>query len=176
VTARGWIPFTIWLIVQFARYGKPAVIICRCGGIGDVLCTLPVCEEVRRRHPGKLLVFITAPVWREVVVMSRCADLVYSHRWWVHPFTFPTNVNFFGLVERIYYPQTTDERLSQTSGMSCHLVEDLAASLGFTVKARLPKLCPSTDLSEKPAPTMGCTAKRPRGVYSLELIQVLTGL
>ena len=39
--ARGWIPFTIWLLVQFARYGKPAVIICRCGGIGDVLCTLP---------------------------------------------------------------------------------------------------------------------------------------
>jgi len=67
----------MWLVVQFARYGKPAVIICRCGGIGDVLCTLPVCEEVRRRHQGKLLIFITAPVWREVVVMSRCADLVY---------------------------------------------------------------------------------------------------
>ena len=162
VRARGWIPFTMWLVVQFARYGKPAVIICRCGGIGDVLCTLPVCEEVRRRHPGKLLVFITAPIWREVIVMSRCADLVYSNRWWVHPFTFPTNVNFFGLVERIYNPQTTGERLSQTLGMGCHLVEDLAASLGFTVKARLPKLCPSTDLIERPAPTMGCTAKRLR--------------
>ena len=153
----------MWLVVQFARYGKPAVIICRCGGIGDVLCTLPVCEEVRRRHPGKLLVFITAPIWREVIVMSRCADLVYSNRWWVHPSTFPTNVNFFGLIERIYNPQTTGERLSQTLGMDCHLVEDLAASLGLTVKAGLPKLCPSTDLIEKTRADYGLHSEATNG-------------
>src|SRR5262249_29135412 len=95
VRARGWAPFIVWLMFQCARHGKTAVIICRCGGIGDVLCTLPMCEEVRRRHPRKLLVFITAPAWREVVVMSQCADLVYANRWWIYPFTFPTNVKLF---------------------------------------------------------------------------------
>ena len=78
VRARGWMPFTLWLVFQCARHGKRAVIVCRFGGIGDVLCTLPICDEVRRRHPGKFLVFVTAPIWREVVIMSRCADLVYA--------------------------------------------------------------------------------------------------
>jgi len=60
--------------------------------------------------------------------------------------------------------------------MGCHLVEDLAASLGLTVKARLPKLCPSTDLIEKTRADYGLHSKAIKGVYSLELIQVLTGL
>ena len=105
--ARGWAPFIVWLMFQGARHGKRALIICRCGGIGDVLCSLPICDEVRRRQPGKLLVFITAPIWREVVTLSRTADLVYANKWWVYPFTFPTNVKIFGLVDRTYNPQTT---------------------------------------------------------------------
>src|SRR5262245_27647458 len=122
--ARGWIPFTLWLALRCTRHGKRAVVICRCGGIGDVLCTLPMCEEVRRRHPGKLLVFITAPVWWEVVGMSGAADLVYSNKWWIYPFTFPRNVKVFGLIDTTYNPQTTGEK-SFTSGTSAHLIEDL---------------------------------------------------
>ena len=146
--ARGWIPFTAWLVFQCAWHGKRAVIICRCGGIGDVLCTLPMGEEVRHRHPGKLLVFITSRVWREVVVMSHCADLVYANRWWIYPFTFPTNVKIFGLIDTSYNPQTTVEK-SFTFGTGAHLIDDLAASCGYTVTARLPRLCPSLSLIER---------------------------
>src|SRR5262249_20279770 len=119
-----WLPFIVWvtwLVFQCARHGKRAVIICRCGGIGGVLCSLPMCDEVRRRHSEKLLVFITAPVWREVVAMSRCADLVYANKRWVYPFTFPTNAKLFGLIDTIYNPQTTGEK-SFTSGTSTHLI------------------------------------------------------
>ncbi len=145
VRVRGWISFTLWLVFQCARYGKRVVIVCRCGGLGDVLCTLPMCDEVRRRHPGKLLVFITAPVWKEVVVMSRCADLVYANKWWIYPFTFPTNVTGLGLIKTVYNPQTTGEK-SFTTGTSTHLINDLAASCGFTVAPRLPSLYPSSSL------------------------------
>jgi ADP-heptose:LPS heptosyltransferase len=108
-----------------------------------------MCDEVRRRHPGKLIVFITAPLWQEVVVLSGLVDLVYASKWWRYPFTFPKSVKAFGLVDKIYNPLTTSERLSQTSGMACHLIEDLAASCGFTLTAaRLPKLHPSIDLIE----------------------------
>jgi hypothetical protein len=127
--------------------------------MGDVLCTLPICDEVRRRHRGKLLVFITAPVWREVVVMAQSADLVYANRWWIYPFAFPGNVKLLGLVGRVYNPQTTGERLSPTHGMTCHLTEDLATSCGFTVTARLPKLCPSADLIEKTRAAYGLDSK-----------------
>ena len=145
VRARGWAPFIVWLLFQCARHGKRVVIVCRCGGIGDVLCTLPICDEVRRRHRGKLVVFITAPIWREVVRLSRSPDLVYANKWWIYPFTFPTNVTIFGLVSAIYNPQTTGEK-SFASGTKTHLIHDLAASCGLTVETRLPQLCPSPKL------------------------------
>lgn len=159
VRSRGWTPFVVWLLFQCARHGKRAVIVCRCGGIGDVLCSLPICDEVRRRHRGRLLVFITAPVWRNVVVMSRSADLVYANKWWIYPFTFPRNVKLFGLVGGIYNPQTTGERLSKSQGMTSHLIEDLATSCGFTVTARLPKLSPSAQLIEKTRVAYGLESK-----------------
>src|SRR5689334_5851707 len=108
--ARGWLPFTTWLVFQCFAHRKRAVIVCRCGGIGDILCSLPVCEEVRRRHPGKLVVFITAPMWREVVKISRAADRVFANRWWAYPFAFPANIKILGLVEATYNPRTTAER------------------------------------------------------------------
>jgi ADP-heptose:LPS heptosyltransferase len=145
VRIRGWIPFTLWLVFQCAWHGRRAVVICRCGGIGDVLCTLPMCDEVRRRHPGKLLVFITAPIWREVVTLSRTADFVFANKWWIYPFAFPTNVKLCGLVDRAYNPQKTGEQ-SFADGTTSHLIDDLAASCGVTVKAQLPKLCLSPDL------------------------------
>jgi len=124
-----------------------------------VLCSLPICDEVRRRHPGKLVVFITAPIWREVVTLSGAADLVYANKWWIYPFTFPTSVKVFGLVDRTYNPQTTGER-SSASGTSTHLIDDLAASCGLTVKARLPKLCPSPGLIEKTRTRYGLDPQR----------------
>ena len=156
VRARGWVPFALWLVLQFVRHRKRAVIVCRCGGLGDVLCTLSMCEEVRRCHPGKLLIFVTAPLWTEVVKMSGCVDLVYANRWWLYPFTFPANVKFFGLIDTIYNPRTTGEK-SFTSGTITHLISDLAASCGFTIAPRLPSLCPASDLIEKT-----------RSIYGLE--------
>ena len=107
-----------------------------------------MCSEVHRCHPGRLLVFITAPLWKEVVVMSQCADLVYTNKWWLYPFAFPTNIKVFGLIDKIYNPRTTGEK-SFTTGTTTHLVSDLAASCGFTVAPRLPNLCPSSNLIEK---------------------------
>ena len=146
-----WLPlagWVVWLVFQCARHRKRAVIVCRFAGIGDVVCTLPMCHEVRRRHPGKLLVFVTAAVWRHVVEMSRSADLVYANKRWVYPLIIPTSFKLFGLVETIYNPQTTGE-LSYRAGMTCHLIEDLAGSCGFTVTERQPRLYPSPELIQK---------------------------
>jgi ADP-heptose:LPS heptosyltransferase len=147
-----WIPFMVWaawLVFQCARHRKRAVIICRMVGIGDVICTLPMCDEVRRRHPGKLLVFVTAEPWRDIVVLSRSADLVYGNKSWAYPFfKMPAKIKLFGLVDTIYNPQTSGERVHK-GGMTRHLIEDLAESCGFTVTARQPKLYPSAGLIEK---------------------------
>jgi ADP-heptose:LPS heptosyltransferase len=104
-----------------------------------------MCDEVRHRHPGKMLVFMTAAIWREVVVISRSADLVYANKWWVHPRTLPTKFRLFGLVDAIYNPQTTYEQLYKT-GMRRHLADDFAASCGFALTTRQTKLYPSPSL------------------------------
>jgi ADP-heptose:LPS heptosyltransferase len=114
-----------------------------------------MCDEVRRRHPGKLLVFVTAAVWRDVVMLSRWVDLVYANRSWVHPFTLPAQFKFFGLVDTIYNPQTTGELTG--NGETCHLIEDLAASCGFKVTARQPRLYPSPSLIKKTRIACGLT-------------------
>jgi len=160
-----WVPFIIlagWLIFQCARHRKRAVVICRFGGIGDVLCTLPMCDEIRRLHPGKLVVFVTAAIWREVVRISRAADVVYTNRSWVHPLTMPTRVKLFGLVDTIYNPQTTGERMSHTFGTTSHLIEDLAASCGFTITAGQPRLYPSPELIKKTRSVYGLDGKTTR--------------
>jgi len=140
-----FIVWVVWLVFQCVRRRKRAVVVCRFGGIGDVLCILPMCDEVRHRHPGKMLVFMTAAIWREVVVISRSADLVYANKWWVHPRTLPTKFKLFGLVDAIYNPQTTYEQLHKT-GMTRHLADDFAASCGFALTTRQTKLYPSLGL------------------------------
>jgi len=80
--------------------------------------------------------------------MSRSADLVYANKWWVHPFTLPPNIKLFGLVDTIYNPKTTGEQ-SYTCGTPAHLVDDLAASCGFALTTRQPKLYLLPDLISK---------------------------
>jgi ADP-heptose:LPS heptosyltransferase len=153
-----WVPFTIfvfWLVFQCARHRKRAVLVCRFGGIGDVVCTLPMCDGVRRRHHGRLLVFVTAAAWRDIVMLSRSADLVYANRSWIHPLTMPTKIKLLGLVDTIYNPQTTGELTG--NGEDCHLIEDLAASCGFSVTARQPRLYPSANLIKQTRIAYGLT-------------------
>jgi ADP-heptose:LPS heptosyltransferase len=81
--------------------------------------------------------------------MSHCADLVYANKSWVHPLSLPTNIKFFGLVDEVYNPRNTIERLSHTFGTTRHLMEDFAESCGFTVTVQQRKLYPSVRLIEK---------------------------
>jgi len=60
----------------------------------------------------------------------------------------PENLSLLGLVDTVYNPKTTDERL-KTSGATCHLVDDLAGSCGLSATARQPSLYPSSSLIKK---------------------------
>ena len=119
--------------------------LCRCGALGDVVCTLPICDELRKRHPDKLIAFVTAASYQNLVCLSRAADVVYGSRRWKWGFSLPDDLKLFGLLVAIYNPKTTDERLPNT-GANCHLVDDLAASCGLTITARQPLLHPSASL------------------------------
>jgi ADP-heptose:LPS heptosyltransferase len=138
--------FPIWLVYQCARHRKKAVILFRIAALGDVVCTLPMCGEIRKRHPGKLLVYVTSADYKKMILLSRAADCIYGVSWsygasWDYP------AQLFDLVEKVYIPQTTDER-SPNVGAQIHLVDDLAHSCGLTVPSseRQPHLFPSSEL------------------------------
>jgi hypothetical protein len=117
-----------------------------------------MCGEVRHRHPGKMLVFMTAAIWREVVVISGSADLVYANKRWVHPRTMPSNMKLFGLVDAIYNPKTTYE--VQKAGIRRHLADDFAASCGFALTTRQTKLYPSPGLIKETCLAYGLDCER----------------
>lgn len=131
--------------------------LCRCGALGDVVCTLPICDELRKRHPDKLIAFVTAASYQNLVCLSRAADIVYGSRRWEWGFSLPDDLKLFGLLVAIYNPKTTDERLPNT-GTTCHLVDDLAASYGLTIAARQPRLYPSAELLEESQIKYGLTS------------------
>ena len=145
-----FIYFPAWLLFQCARHRKKAVIIFRLAALGDVVCTLPMCGEIRKRHPGRLLIYVTTADYRKMVRLSRAADCVYGSFWkYGIDWNLPAP-HRFGLVEKIYNPLTTDERFPNT-GVQLHLVDDLAASCGLTIpdSNRQPKLSPSPELIKK---------------------------
>ena len=139
--------FPVWLIVQRVRLGKKLVIVCRPGALGDILCTLPLCGEIRKRHPGHPLIFVTHGDYQSVVLLGRIADAVYGAKSWTWPFSLPASYKLPGIVETIYNSQTTDER-SPDNGVQAHLIDDLAASCGVSVPDanRQPRLFPSPEL------------------------------
>ena len=90
--------------------------------------------------------------------MSRAADLVYGNKWWTYPFTVPTSVKIFNLVQATYNPQTAGER-SFTSGTNTHLIDDLAASCGFSVSTDVRELCPPQVLVDRCRAKYGLDSK-----------------
>ena len=152
------ISFRLWLVRQRIRHGKKIVILCRPGALGDILCTLPMCGEIRKRHPGTRLVFLTHWEYKNMVLLSRCADEVFGAKSWVWPFVLPARYKLPGVVEAIYNPRTTDE-LTPKNGTKTHLIDDLANSCNVSVpkSERQPRLFPTAELIKETQAAYGLT-------------------
>ena len=112
--------------------------------MGDVVCSLPLCQAIREKHLDYLLIFVTAEGFRKIVEISGAADVVFGSKIWCWPFRFPPNFRFLGLVEAVYCPLNPDE-INSEHGASGHLVESLANSCGLFPKNLQPTLYPCED-------------------------------
>ena len=115
------------------------MLVCRFGAMGDVVCCLPLCEEIRKKHPECLVVFVTNSGFQNLVQISKVVDSVYGSRLWCWPFKFPKNFQFFGLIQAVYCPLNPDE-ISSGVGFSGHLVESFARSCDITIQSLQPRL------------------------------------
>ncbi len=157
--------FYWWLVLQRIRHGKKLVIICRQGALGDILCTLPMCGEIRKRHPGTRLVFLTHADYKKMVFCFRARWMTsLARKSWTWPFTLPARYKLPGVVEAIYNPKTTDE-LSPKNGTKTHLIDDLAASCKVIVPKpeRQPRLFPPAELIKETQAACGLTGDVAKG-------------
>lgn len=141
--------FPIWLLFRCALHRKRAVILFRLGALGDVVCTLPMCGEIRKRHPARLLIYVTLKDYVPMVRLSDAVDRVYGSFWKYGTWKLPVPT-CLGLVEKIYAPQTTEERFPKTGAQS-HLMDDLAASCGLAIPDanRQPRVYPPPELIKR---------------------------
>ena len=112
--------------------------------MGDVVCTLPLCQPIREKHSGCLLIFVTNQGFVDLVMQATELDEVFGSKIWCWPFRFPPNFRFFGLVEAVYCPVNPDE-INPENGASGHLVESLANSCRLFPKNLQATLHPRED-------------------------------
>jgi ADP-heptose:LPS heptosyltransferase len=144
--------FPFWLVFVCLAHRKRAVIVRRVGALGDALCCTPMATELRKRHPGKLIVFLTSADYGKMLELCPKIDLVYGE----HSWNFLPRGTYWGLLEKIYNPMTTDER-SPDGGSQSHLTEDFANSCGLVLSDSQPHLI-----------VPGALVQRTRLAYGLE--------
>ncbi|HTV40268.1 MAG TPA: glycosyltransferase family 9 protein [Candidatus Sulfotelmatobacter sp.] len=156
--------FPLWLVGRRIRHGKKLVIVYRIGALGDAICTLPLCRELQKRHPGTAVIFFTHADYKKMIMLSRDVDGVYGAKSWEWPFSLPARYKLPGVVRAIYNPKTTDE-LFPNRGAQLHLIDDLAGSCGVTVPPsdRQPRLVPPPELIKKVQSAYGLAEDVARG-------------
>jgi ADP-heptose:LPS heptosyltransferase len=147
------------IIWNCAKHRKKAVLLCRFGAMGDVVCSLPLCQAVREKHPDCILIFVTAAGFKKIVEISGVADVVFGSNIWCWPFRFPSNFRFFGLVEEVFIPLNSDEREPGRGAMR-HLIDDMADSCGLQLSDRQPRLFPDQALIRNTAIRFGSLESR----------------
>lgn len=155
--------FPFWLLFQCAIHRRKAVVLWRTAALGDIVCTLPMCREIRKRHPDRLFIYMTLRRFKNVVLLSREVDLVYAidHVYGTPSWKLLVDRRLSAFIEKVYEPLTTEEHLD--SGIKLHLVEDLAGSCGFTLSDSQPRLFPSAEMIKKVQSAYGLSGDLARG-------------
>lgn len=66
------------IVPAILRTGKRPLIFWRLAGLGDIICTLPAAQELKRRHPGAPCIYNCHPDFATIPVLGGVADTVTS--------------------------------------------------------------------------------------------------
>jgi len=135
--------FSLFIVKLWIQKRKKIIVIRRMDALGDVVCTLPLCIELRKKHVGQSLVYLTTKYCEDIILLSKSIDHVFCAR----SRHFKTSFNLFGIIERMYNPLTRDERGSTEDRL--HLVDALAECSDVILKDRQPRLYPSAILRKQ---------------------------
>lgn len=134
------ISFSIFILSLWIQQRKKIIVIRRMDALGDVVCTLPLCIELRKKHVGQTLVYLTTNYCEDIILLSKSIDHVYSAR----SVKFKVPFDLFGIIEKVYTPQTRDERGLTVDDLN--LVDALSECSDVILTDKRPRLYPSQSL------------------------------
>lgn len=119
-------PAYIGVIFKNRILGYKVLLVIRKGGAGDIICTLPMVDEIKLTQKRKAIVYQTLAANLEIPQMSQSIDLTITDSeadtYWMNYFLQPSE---------ILNPLLPPEKNWSFSLTSKHLVEHLAESCGF---------------------------------------------
>lgn len=127
--------FTLWLVWIWIRHRQKVVIVRRMEAIGDVVCTIPLVEYLKKRHPDSLVIALTSATCRRLFSFTVPRIDAFG----AFSGDFCVASGFLGIVEIVYDVKAIEERGNQ--GSKVHLVKNLASSCGvYDIQSIQPRL------------------------------------
>lgn len=114
------------LFIHCVVFQKDILLVCRCAGIGDIVCTLPSVATLKQNHPQSFIVYQTRFDFMTLVRRSRHVDLVVEEGSWLARLLqklFRPKLSFRPLLPDEQQPPKPRERI--------HLTEEFKNSFGL---------------------------------------------
>ena len=130
--------------------GYQVLLVFRKGGAGDIICTLPMVEEIKREHKKKIIVYQTLAQNLDIPRMCQSVDVSVTDSeadsFWL---------NYFFRPIKVFKPILPPEKNWSLTFDSKHLVEHLAESCGYLpLSVKQSFLIPSHEARKKVKKTL----------------------
>jgi len=129
--------FALWLVKR-----QPLLLFVRCGGIGDILCSLPAYDAVCRANPNLRCAFITLAEFKCLPELARAPGSLCTTRAYCSIPGFPR-----WMVAKVFSPQYADEFGRQSS--SAHLIDEFFRACGLAPTDARSRFWINPDVVEK---------------------------
>jgi len=120
--------------------GRPLLLFIRNSGIGDIICTFPSLQQLRRSHPNAYVIFVVRKDFLPIAKASRLADLVAPSDSAVELLA-----RRFFKTQLVFRPNLPDERFPKQPRHPVHLITEMQRSLELPEVLAQPKLFPSDE-------------------------------
>jgi len=131
-----------WLLLQFValrlRYGKKLVVVYRDVGIGDLVCTFPLVNEIKKQFPHELIVYVTHHPFRAFIEKFSGADVVIGTNYVL--FSQPLPHIPTSVATKAYHPLYVNEGPGSPTGKRLGHVLEMAKSCEISLSEPRPHL------------------------------------
>jgi ADP-heptose:LPS heptosyltransferase len=125
----------LWILVRLINIrvqgGKKLIVIYRGIGIGDIVCTFPLLEEIRKQYPDHQVVYVTSRQSRDFVAKFSAADAVISTTYSLFSQPLPRIPSW--VATKAHFPIYKGEKTGDYSGDRQGYILEMASSFGIAL-------------------------------------------